>query len=68
MISEKLIDGAMDLSAKGFGLCPFMLNGVEVGRIGWEIFQSVTGLTQGELKIGAFVKSGVVQHDHGGGG
>ena len=58
----------MRLFADGFGLSPLVLNGVEVGRIRREIFESVAGLAEGVLNVGAFVESGVVQDDHGGGG
>jgi len=53
--------------ADGFGLSPRVLDGVKVGRIRRELFEGVAGLAADVLNVGAFVESGVVQDDHGGG-
>ena len=54
--------------ADGLGLSPFVLDGIEVGGIRWEVFEGVARLAEGVLNVGAFVESGVVQDDHGGRG
>ena len=54
--------------ANGFGLRPFVLDGVEVWRVRREVFEDVTGLAKGLLNIGAFVEGGVIQDDNGGRG
>jgi len=56
------------LFTDGFGLRPLVFDGIEIRRIGRQVFQSVTGLTKGVLNILVFVEGGIIQDDHGGGG
>lgn len=65
---KEVFDGTVSLLTDGFGLCPFMLNRTEVGRIGGEIFKGMTGLMQGLLNISPFMESGVIEEDDGGWG
>ena len=57
----------MGLFADRFGLCPFVLDGIEIGGIRRQVFPGVAGLAKGVLDVLPFVESGVVQDDHGGG-
>jgi len=65
--AKEFVDGAMGLFAKGFGLRPLVLDGIEIGGIRRQVFPGVAGLAKGVLDVLPFVESGVVQDDHGGG-
>ena len=65
--AKEFVDGAKGLLADGFGLRPFMLDGIEIGGIRRQVFQGVAGLAKGVLNVGAFVEGGVIEDDHGGG-
>lgn len=68
MGAKEVIDSTVGLFANGFGLRPFVLDGVEVWRVRREVFEDVTGLAKGLLNIGALVESGVIEEDNGGWG
>ena len=48
-----------------FGLRPFMLDGVQVGRIRRKIFESHSGLVNSCLNILSFMKGGVIHNKDG---
>lgn len=57
----------MGLFAKGFGLRPLVLDGIEIGRIRRQVSPGVAGLTECVLDVLPFVEGGVIEDDHGGG-
>ncbi len=59
MLPEEIVDGALPFSPSGFGLRPFVFDGIEIGRIGGEIEERVSGLLDGLLAVLAFVESRV---------
>ena len=62
-----MIDGTMGLFAAGFGLRPFMFDGIEIRGVRGEVFEGVTGVAQGVLNIGPFMEGGVIEEDDAGG-
>ena len=48
-MAEEIVDGALGFSSEGFGLRPFMFDGVKIGGIGGEIEERVSGPSDGIL-------------------
>ena len=60
---KELLNGLVLLFSDCFGLRPFVLNGVKVWWICWQIFKRMSGLCDCILNILPFVKGRVI-HDH----
>ena len=52
---------------KGFGLRPFVLDGIEIRGIRRQVFEGMAGLTERVLEVLPFVEGGVIENDHGSG-
>ena len=65
--TKEVVDRTVSLLTDRFSRRLFVFDGVEIGGIRRQVFQGVTGLMEGVLDVLAFVESGVVQDNHGGG-
>ena len=62
---KELVDGALEFSSSLLCLSPFAFDGVEIGGVGGEKFESMPRIVDHFLDVGAFVECRVV-HDNDG--
>ena len=63
MIPKKLIDRTAALSPECFGLCPFMLDRIKIGRINRQVLDQMPGRCYSFPNVPTFMESGVVHND-----